>query len=487
MKVVLAIDLGTTSNRVIAYDKKGRVVAEAQREFPQIFPKPGWVEHDPQDIINTMQSTLTHVVNKVGAKNIVAVGITNQRETAVMWDSETGKPVCNAIVWQCRRTMDICERLKVHEQMVRTKTGLFLDPYFSATKIRWILDNVSEAKTLLKKGRLKFGTVDTWALWNLSGGKSHVTDPSNASRTLLYNINTKKYDDELLELFGVPRDILPQVKESASDLGVTDKKLFGGEIPVVAILGDQQASLFAHGGWEGGRIKNTYGTGLFVMMSTGEKPVISNRLVTTVAWGYQGKMEYALEGSIFVGGSAVQWLRDGLKVIKSAAESEKLAKSLDSNEGVYFVPAFVGLGAPYWDPSAKGTITGLTRGSNAAHLARGALEAMAYQTRDVIEEMKGVATAPFKILSVDGGAVGNDFLMQFQADILGMKVERFTVKETTALGVAGLAGIHSGFWNKEEFMKASRVDRVFEPRMSEELRKKNCEGWKKAIEASRMS
>jgi glycerol kinase len=431
-----------------------------------------------------MFAVLRHVVKKVGAENIVAVGITNQRETTVLWDSRTGRPVCNAIVWQCRRTKDICDGLRKHEALIKKRTGLFLDPYFSATKIKWVLDNVPKARQLLKRGRLRFGTIDTWAIWNLSDGRVHATDPSNASRTLLYNINTKRYDKELLKIFGIKKNILPEVKESAGDFGAIDKRFFGRDIPIAAVLGDQQASLFAHTGPGAQGLKNTYGTGLFVMQGTGRRPVFARNLVTTVAWALDGRFSYALEGSIFVGGSAIQWLRDGLKVIKSASDSEKLAMRVGSNEGVYFVPALAGLGAPYWNPSARGTITGLTRGSDARHLARAALEAMAYQTRDVIGEMKGLSGAPLRSLSVDGGAVGNDFLMQFQSDILGMNVARYTVRETTALGIAGLAGIHAGFWGEAGFIKIKKIDKIFRPKMSAKLRKNNYDGWKKAVKAS---
>lgn len=481
MKVVLAFDLGTTGNRVVAYSKNGDMIASSACEFPQIFPRPGWVEHNPFDILNTTFKAAGDVIAKVGIENIECVGITNQRETAVLWDSETGEPVCNAIVWQCRRTRQICDELKSHSKEIRSKTGLFLDPYFSATKIKWILENIPGAKTLAKSGRLLFGTVDTWLLWNLTGKKIHATDPSNASRTLCFNIHDNKFDDGLLGLFGVPKNILPEVRESAGDFGAIDKKIFGRELPITAVLGDQQASLFAQVGLVKGGVKNTYGTGLFLMMMCGEKPVESKNLITTVAWRLDGKTYYALEGSVFVGGSALQWLRDGLQIIKDASDSEGLGLKVPSNEGVYFVPALQGLGAPYWKPDARGIIVGLTRGTRREHIVRAALEAIAYQTRDVVQEMDEIEGVSVKRLTVDGGAAKNNFLMQFQSDILGIPVERVANTEMTALGVAGMSGIYAGFWTNSEFEKVKKIDKVFEPKMKANLREQYYREWKNTV------
>ncbi|HDK35498.1 MAG TPA: glycerol kinase, partial [Bacteroidetes bacterium] len=390
MNVILAIDLGTTGNRVIAFSENGTVVSKSYYEFPQIFPQPGWVEHDPFDIWNTVKRALTDVAAAVGPENIAAIGITNQRETTILWDKSTGKPVYNAIVWQCRRTASQCDRLREHAGFIKQRTGLFLDPYFSATKIKWILDHVEGARQKAENGQIIFGTVDTWVLWNLTGGAAHATEPSNASRTLCFNIHTLRFDDDLLRIFDIPETLLPEVKESGADFGHTAKKLLGREIPITGILGDQQAAFFAHGGWQEGVIKNTYGTGLFVVTSTGDQIPNSGKLVNTIAWSIDGKVTYALEGSVFIGGAAIQWLRDGLKIIQSAGESEPLAVSLPDNEGVYFVPALAGLGAPDWDPSARGTFLGITRGTGPAHFARAALEAIAYQSKDVIEEMRVV-------------------------------------------------------------------------------------------------
>ena len=482
-KAVLAIDLGTTGNRVIAFSKEGDILAKSYYEFPQIFPKPGWVEHNPMDIWNTTRKALLDVVGSVGAENIEAIGITNQRETTILWDKKTGKPIYNAIVWQCRRTASMCGDLKEHAEFIKQKTGLFLDPYFSATKIKWILDNVKGAREKANSGDLAFGTVDTWILWNLTGGAVHATEPSNASRTLCYNIHTLEFDDELLRIFGIPQAILPEVKESGAVFGSTTKDLFGREIPITGILGDQQAAFFAHGGWEEGIIKNTYGTGLFVVTSTGSKIPNSGKLVNTIAWQIGGKTTYALEGSVFIGGAAIQWLRDGLGILKSAAESETLATSVSDTGGVYFVPALAGLGAPYWDPSARGTLLGITRGTGPSHIVRAALEALAYQTKDVIEEMQRVVGGQsFKKLAVDGGAAKNNFLMQFQADILPMRVERPVVTETTAFGAAGLAGMTIGFWTQKEFLDARKIDRIFNPAMDNQKREALYRRWKKAVQ-----
>ncbi len=483
MKVILAIDLGTTGNRVIAFSREGKILARSYYEFPQIFPKPGWVEHNPADIWQTTLKALHDVVGEIGIEHIEAIGITNQRETTILWDRTTGKPVYNAIVWQCRRTASLCDALREHEPQVKQRTGLFLDPYFSATKIKWILDHVTGARQKAEAGQLAFGTVDTWILWNLTGGKVHATEPSNASRTLLFNLHTLQFDEELLRLFDVPPAILPEVKPSGSEFGTTTTDLLGRSVPVTGILGDQQAAFFAHGGWEPGVVKNTYGTGLFVVTSTGQNIPDSGKLVNTVAWQLEGEVTYALEGSIFIGGAAIQWLRDGLKILDSAAESEALAKSIPDNEGVYFVPALAGLGAPYWDPSARGTFLGLTRGTGRAHLARAALEALAYQTRDVVEEMKAATGMPYlKKLAVDGGASKNNFLMQFQADVLNVAVERPQIVETTAFGAAGVAGMTTGLWDRDAFLRARKVDRVFQPQMKAEERERTYARWKEAVE-----
>lgn len=481
MKVIVAIDFGTTSNRVIAFSKGGDIVAQASYEFPQLFPRPGWVEHNPDDILKTMIAAFGEVVQKVGARNIDCIGITNQRETSVLWDRTTGKAICNAVVWQCRRTKDICEGLSRNAGLVKEKTGLFIDPYFSATKIKWMLDNVAAAKDALKKGRLAFGTVDSWALWNLTGGRVHATDASNASRTMCYNIKECCYDDQLLGIFGVPREILPEVKDSSGLFGYTDKAIAGREIPITGILGDQQASLFAHVGKSSGKIKNTYGTGLFLMMSTGRKLVPSGRLLNTIAWKIGSEVGYAIEGSVFVAGSGIQWLRDGLKIIEHARDTEAMALSLKSNEGVYFVPALAGMGAPYWDPSARGLIIGLARGHGREHIARAALESMAYQTRDVIEEMRKNIPTDHERLHADGGVARSNFLMQYQAGILDMPVVRSGIIETTAFGVAGIAGLHTGFWDHGEFLKAREAERVFEPEMNPHERDKYYNEWKRAV------
>lgn len=481
MKVVLALDLGTTGNRVIAFSKDGREVAKAHHEFSQIFPKPGWVEHDPEEIWVTLKKVLDQVISKVGKQNVDSIGITNQRETTVLWDKKTGKPVYNAIVWQCRRTSSYCKELKAHELIFRDRTGLSLDPYFSGTKIKWILDNIKSASDSLKKGNLLFGTIDSWILWKLTNGKVHLTDPSNASRTLCFNIHQCDYDRELLEILKLPFEIFPEIRDSSSFFGQTDEALFGIKIPITGILGDQQASLFAQAGFIPGKIKNTYGTGLFVMLSTGSEIFKSEKLVSTIAWKIDGKASYALEGSIFVGGGAISWLRDGLKVISKASDSETLALSLDSNEGVYFVPALTGLGAPYWNYDARGMIVGLTRGTTSAHLARAALEAICYQTKDVIEEMNHTVDISGKVLGVDGGAAKNNFLMQFQSDILNIPIERPKILEITALGAAGIAGLYTNFWNKQEFIEARSIDKIFYPKMNPEDAKRFYSEWRCVI------
>ncbi len=481
MKVILAIDLGTTGNRVIAFSEDGAIVAKSYYEFPQIFPQPGWVEHNPFDILNTTKKALKDVISSVGIDGVVSIGITNQRETTILWDRKTGKPVYNAIVWQCRRTTEICDQLAEHSHIIREKTGLPLDPYFSATKIKWIIENIGGVKEQIEEGNILFGTVDSWILWNLTGGKVHATEPGNASRTLCYNIHTLDYDDELLGIFRLSRSIFPEVKESGGHFGNTDRELTGKEIPITGILGDQQASLFAQGGWEEKVVKNTYGTGLFLMTSTGKDLPASGRLLNTIAWSIDGEVNYAMEGSIFVGGSCIQWLRDGLKIIKASADTESMAESLGSNEGVYFVPALTGLGAPYWDPTARGMVIGITRGTGREHFARAALEAIAYQTRDVIEEMERTTGMNFRKVRVDGGATQNNFLMQFQADILNTVIERPLLIETTAFGAAGISGIASGFWSREEFFNARQVDRIFTPGMDKNKGDSYYSQWQEAV------
>lgn len=501
---ILALDLGTTSNRAIVFDRKQRVVAQAYEEFPQIFPKPGWVEHDASKIWQSTRHVITRVLRRVPSSKIVSIGITNQRETVLLWDKKTGKPLHNAIVWQCRRTASLCEAMKKKglEAGIHQKTGLFLDAYFSASKIQWLLDHVPGAKKKAERGEALAGTIDSWIVWNLSGGRAHVTDTSNASRTMLFNLKTLSWDDSLCRLFRVPKKILPKIVPSSAVVARTDKKLFGREIPIAGIIGDQQAASFAQGCFEPGIIKNTYGTGLFMLESTGRKPRFSKNLLSTVAWslGSLKNTAYAVEGSVFIGGAAIQWLRDGLKLFSSASESAKLAQKVPSNEGVYFVPALVGLGAPYWDPKARGAFFGITRGTTRAHFVRAALESIAYQSRELLEVMnpahqsqkealmggvkKGVRRR-FKVLRVDGGASANDFLMQFQADILGIPVERPVILETTALGAAGLAGIAVGFWrNRAAFDRLRRVQKVFRPRSLGRQGEMLYSRWKEAVRRS---
>jgi len=482
MKVVIALDLGTTGNRAIAFDKKGFVAAQSYYEFPQAFPKPGWVEHDPWTIWTTSLKALKNVISKVSVNNIEAMGITNQRETAVLWDKETGEPVYPAIVWQDRRTAAACQKLKSYEKEIRKRTGLSVDPYFSSTKIQWILNHVPGVRRLAERGKIAFGTIDAWILWNLTGGRVHATDPSNASRTMCFNIRTLDYDSVLLKLFQIPGNVFPKVKESASLFGVTEKSVCGASIPIAGILGDQQAALFAQGGWRPGVLKNTYGTGLFLMTSTGTSLPNAGKLINTIAWQMNRSVTYAMEGSVFIGGSCIQWLRDGIHLLKSASESEGMALKLKSNEGVYFVPALAGLGAPYWDPDARGTFVGITRGTTRDHFARAALESMAYQTRDVVEEMKNIfPKTSFKTLCVDGGAVKNNFLMQFQADILGLRIERPALTETTAFGAAGIAGIASGFWTQKEFLAARKIERIFKARMPKREKEHYYRQWQRAV------
>ncbi len=487
-KAVIALDLGTTGNRAIAFDKNGGIIHSSYSEFPQIHPKPAWVEQNPYDILNTAVKVLRETMEKCGSYEVVSLGITNQRETSAVWNKKTGKPVYNAIVWQCRRTAETCEELSEYRALIKEKTGLFLDPYFSATKIKWILDNVEGAKEQAERGELAFGTVDSWVLWNLTGGAVHATDATNASRTLLYNINTLKYDEELIEIFGVKKIILPEVCDSDYNFGSINKTIAGRAIPVTGILGDQQASLFAHAGFERGIIKNTYGTGLFVMIETGNRIYASERLVGTVAWKLGGNAYFALEGSIFTGGEVIRFIRDNLGLIKSASESDKAAKSVTDSAGVYFVPALSGLGAPYWDPFARGLIGGLTGAATKNHIVRAALESLAYQTKDVVAEFENTLKDGFDFsgckLRVDGKASENDFLMQFQSDILNMTVEKTALTEMTAFGIAGLSGIASGFWTPAEFNGVKKIKKIYTPKMDEGTRKKSYALWRKAAEKS---
>ena len=466
MKCVLGIDLGTSGNRVIAFSESGEILANAYREFPQIYPRPGWVEHDPNVIFETTMDALRTVSQQLSQVTISAIGLTNQRETVVVWDRRSGSPVYNAIVWQCRRTTARCEALQAHAPDVKARTGLFIDPYFSATKLSWILEHIPSGVQRAAAGELCFGTIDSWMLWKLTAGRVHATEPSNASRTLLFNLHNNAYDPELLDLFSVPECILPEVHDSNACHGLLDAEWLGYEIPIMAILGDQQASLFAHGGWRTGVVKNTYGTGLFLMAPTGHDIPESGNLINTVAWRIDDALTYAIEGSVFVGGAAVQWLRDGLGIIDDAAETETLARSLEGNDDVFFVPALSGMGAPHWDMNARGTIVGLTRQSTRAHFARATLEAIAYQSRDVIDEFRRILPATnFEELRVDGGACKNDFLMQFQADVLQRPVVRPRILESTALGSAGLAGITCGVWTQDQFLDMNRAECVFEPQV----------------------
>jgi glycerol kinase len=488
-KYVLALDQGTTSSRAILFDKDGNSVATAQKEFHQYFPKPGWVEHDPMEIWSSQLEVARQVLNenKVSAKDIAAIGITNQRETTVVWDRATGKPIHNAIVWQDRRTASICDKLKKKglEKDIRKRTGLVVDAYFSGTKVQWILDNVKGARERAKKGELAFGTVDSWLVWNLTGGKTHVTDYSNASRTMLFNIVDLKWDDKLLKALDVPASVLPEVKDSSSVYGETDASLFGGSIAIAGIAGDQQAALFGQACFSPGMAKNTYGTGCFMLMNTGDKPVQSKKgLLTTIAWGLDGKVEYALEGSIFIAGAAIQWLRDGLKMIDESPDSQYFAMKVADTGGVVVVPAFAGLGAPYWDMYARGAIFGLTRGTTKEHIIRATLDSLAYQTKDVLDAMQADSKISLAALRVDGGACANDLLMQFQSDILGVDVQRPKVIETTALGAAYLAGIAVGFYKKKDISKNWLVDRTFKSDMSSGKRTKLYKKWQKAVERS---
>lgn len=487
---ILALDQGTTSSRAILFDKAGSIVSTAQKEFRQIYPKAGWVEHDANEIWSTQAGVAAEAVTKAGfnGKYIAGIGITNQRETTVVWNRETGKPIYNAIVWQDRRTAEFCDELKAKglAAKIQEKTGLVLDAYFSGTKVRWILDNVEGARALANEGKLAFGTIDTWLIWNLTQGEVHVTDVSNASRTLLFNLNTMSWDDELLEIFNVPRSVLPEVKQSSEVYGHTKTTIFATKIPIAGIAGDQQAALFGQMCIKEGMVKNTYGTGCFMLMNIGDKPIMSkNNLLTTVAWKVNGKTEYALEGSVFIAGAVVQWLRDGLGIIKSSSDVEKLAAEVKDSDGVYLVPAFAGLGAPYWNQYARGTMVGITRGTTAAHIARAAVDAIAYQSLDVLSAMNADSGIDIKELRVDGGAVVNDSLMQFQSDILKVPVARPKVTETTALGAAYLAGLAVGYWKDiEEISKQWQIDRVFKPEMADEEVSALTKGWKRAIKSA---
>lgn len=486
-KLILALDQGTTSSRAIVFNHKGETVSISQKPFEQIFPKPGWVEHDPNEIWSSQVSVAAEVIAKVGisGREIAAIGITNQRETTIVWDRETSEPIYNAIVWQDRRTAKYCDELKAqgHTEMIQQKTGLILDAYFSGTKVKWILDNVAGAREKAEQGKLCFGTVDTWLIWKLTRSKLFMTDVSNASRTLLFNINTLDWDDELLALFDIPRAMLPEVKQSSEIYGETSTTLFSTKIPISGVAGDQQAALFGQLCTNSGMVKNTYGTGCFMLMNTGEKPIFStHNLLTTIAWKINGKTTYALEGSVFVGGAAVQWLRDGAKMIRRSDEIESLASSVPDNGGVYFVPALTGLGAPYWDQYARGAIVGITRGTTNAHIARATLEGIAYQVNDLLKAMEADFGYKGIELRVDGGAAANNLLMQFQSDIFGSNVTRPTILETTALGAAYLAGLAVGYWSSlDDLQEQWSIDKVFSPKMDKAEVNKLVKNWDKAV------
>lgn len=489
MQYILSLDQGTTSSRAILFDHAGNIASLAQKEFPQIYPQPGWVEHNPMDLWETQSSVALEALSKagVGPGDVAAIGITNQRETTLVWDRRTGQPICNAIVWQDRRTAKQCDQLKAkgHASLIRKKTGLVVDAYFSATKLQWILNNVKGAKARAKAGELAFGTVDSWLVWNLTGGRSHVTDVSNASRTMLCNLKTGDWDDELLDLFGIPRKMLPEVRSSSEVFG--QATFFSPGIPIAGIAGDQQAALFGQVCTKPGMVKNTYGTGCFMLMHTGTKPVPSKRqLLTTIAWKVGNKIEYALEGSVFIAGAVVQWLRDGLGLIRTSSEIEALAAQVNDTGGVYLVPAFAGLGAPHWDQYARGILAGITRGTTAAHLARAALDGIAYQVADILHAMEADAGIKLKELRVDGGACQNNLLMQFQADLLSVPVVRPRIAETTALGAAYLAGLAVGYWkNQQEIASQWQVDERFTPKMKNAERKHLQSGWQKALERAK--
>ncbi|AOH56833.1 glycerol kinase [Peribacillus muralis] len=488
---ILSLDQGTTSSRAILFNQKGEIVHSSQKEFTQHFPKPGWVEHNANEIWGSILAVIAGVLSESGVKpeQVAGIGITNQRETTVVWDKETGVPVYNAIVWQSRQTSEICDELKEKglNDLFRDKTGLLIDAYFSGTKVKWILDNVEGARQSAEEGKLLFGTIDTWLIWKLSGGKAHVTDYSNASRTLMYNIHELKWDEELLEILTVPKSMLPEVRPSSEEYARTiEYHFFGQSIPIAGAAGDQQAAMFGQACFSEGMAKNTYGTGCFMLMNTGTKAVSSEHgLLTTLAWGLNGKVEYALEGSIFVAGSAIQWLRDGLRMLNDAKDSEDYAKRVESTDGVYVVPAFVGLGTPYWDSEVRGAVFGLTRGTSKEHFIRATLESLAYQTKDVLDAMEADSGIELQTLRVDGGAVKNDFLMQFQSDLLQVPVERPTINETTALGAAYLAGLAVGYWkDQEEISRQWAVDKTFKPAMKEQTSEELYTGWKKAVHAA---
>lgn len=487
-KYIMALDAGTTSNRCILFDKSGQIICQAQKEFRQIFPEPGWVEHDADEIWSTQLGVAVEAMSKINAsaEDIAALGITNQRETTIVWDKATGKPIYNAIVWQCRRTAEYCDELKSIEGMtekIRKKTGLIIDAYFSATKVKWILDNIEGARERAIKGELLFGTVESWLIWKLTGGKVHVTDYSNASRTMMFNIQELKWDEEILEILDIPHCMLPEVKSSSEIYGYTKQTLLGGSIPIAGMAGDQQAALFGQNCFSQGDAKNTYGTGCFLLMNTGEKPIYShNGLVTTIAWGFGGKITYALEGSIFVAGASIQWLRDELGFITKASESEELALKVKDTAGCYVVPAFTGLGAPYWDQYARGTIVGITRGVNKNHIVRATLDSIAYQVNDVLAVMRKESGIALNTLNVDGGASANNYLMQTQADIINVPVSRPACVETTALGAAYLAGLAVDYWQSTEDIKTNvKTDKIFNPNIKEDERIKRINGWEKAV------
>lgn len=487
---MLAIDQGTTSTRALLVDRDGNIASIAQEELPLSYPSPGAVEADAAFIWASTKRVLADVLAKNGVKaeEIAAVGITNQRETTVVWDKETGEPIHPAIVWQSRQSSDICERLRTegHEDEIRARTGLLIDPYFSGTKVTWLLEHVDGARERAESGELLFGTIETWLIWNLTGGKVHVTDVSNASRTLMFNIHERKWDEKLLAMLGVPAAMLPEVKSSSEKYGELEMSLIGKEIPIAGAAGDQQSALFGQNAFSRGSTKNTYGTGCFMLMNTGEKAIMSQKgLLTTIAWELEGKLEYALEGSVFVAGAAIQWLRDGLELIGSAAETEELAAEVESTDGVYVVPAFVGLGTPYWNSDVRGAVFGLTRGTTKAHFVRAVLESLAYQTKDVLSVMTEESGLELQSLAVDGGAVANDLLMQFQSDLLGVPVERPVIGESTALGAAFLAGLAVGFWkDREELATLRQVDRLFQPNMADERKAELYDGWKRAVRAA---
>ncbi|QTQ14199.1 glycerol kinase GlpK [Treponema parvum] len=486
-KYIMSLDSGTTSNRCILFNKKGRICGTAQKEFRQIYPKPGWVEHDANEIWATQYAVAVEAMEKIGAKaeNIEAIGIANQRETTVVWDKNTGEPVYNAIVWQCRRTAEFVDSLKRQglSDLFRDKTGLILDAYFSGTKLRWILENVRGAREKAENGELLFGTIDTWLIWKLSQGKTHVTDYSNASRTMLFNIHTLQWDDEILKILNIPKSMLPEVKPSSCVYGEADSSYFGKSVKIAGAAGDQQAALFGQTCFNAGEAKNTYGTGCFMLMNTGEKPVSSkNGLITTIAWGIDGKINYALEGSIFVAGAAVQWLRDELRIIDTSADSEYMATRVKDTHGCYVVPAFTGLGAPYWDQYARGIIVGITRGVNKYHIIRATLQSIAFLTNDVLSAMKKDSGIDLSVLKVDGGACKNNFLMQTQADIINAPIQRPRCVESTATGAAYLAGLATGYWkDKDDVIKNRAVDKLFKPEMPSEERLKILKGWQKAV------